>query len=58
MKYKLRGRVSSLKQSIIDVFGFKISLEYDYPDGLNGMIEQGDVVEFFVDWLECEIKDC
>ena len=52
--YEVIGAVLSKKDSLIKVFDFIISLEYFYPNGITNF-EEGDVVSFTVDRIECEI---
>lgn len=55
--YKIKGRVLDANFSIIEVFDFKISLEYFYPDGLDATYKNGDYIEFFVDRFDCVIEN-
>ena len=55
--YKLKGRVLDSNQSTVEIFNYKIDLEYDYPEGLGEDFKDGDYVEFLVDRLDCIIKD-
>ena len=56
--YKLRGRAIDSNKSIVEIFNFRIDLEYDYPNGLGEDINNGDYVEFLVDRLDCIIENC
>lgn len=55
--YKLKGRVIDSNKSVVEIFDFKIDLEYDYPDGLGEEFKNGDYVEFSVDRLDCIIEN-
>lgn len=55
--YKLRGRVIDSNKSIVEIFNFRIYLEYDYPNGICEDIDDGDYVEFSVDRLDCIIEN-
>lgn len=57
LAYKLRGKVIDSSKSIVQVFDFKISLEYDYPDGMNEEFSNNDYVEFFASRLDCIIEN-
>ena len=57
LAYKLRGKVIDSSKSIVQVFDFKISLEYDYPDGMNEEFTNNDYVEFFASRLDCIIEN-
>lgn len=54
-KYTLRGRLIDSKRGIVEVFGFIISLEFEYPEGLCDDLYDGDFIEFVVDRLDCRI---
>lgn len=53
--YKLKGRILDSKKAIVQVFNFKIDLEYDYPNGMGKDFKNGDYVELSVDRLDCII---
>ena len=55
--YRLRGRVCDVDNSTIEIFGFKISLQDDFPDGLGKKIKNGDFVQFSVDRLDCMLEN-
>ena len=54
-EHKLRGKIIDSKLSLVEVFGFIISLEFDYEYGLSDELKDGDYIEFKVDRLDCEI---
>ena len=57
LAYKFKGRVLDSSKAIIQIFGFKIELEHDYPNGLGDNLKNGDYVEFSVDRLDCVIEN-
>ncbi|MBR2970532.1 MAG: hypothetical protein IKC48_01905 [Clostridia bacterium] len=54
-QYKIIGTVLDIKLSLIKVFDFVISLEYSYPNGIDGF-EDGDKVLVIVDRFDCELN--
>lgn len=54
--YEIQGHIIDVKKSILQVFGFRISLEYDYPNGLPNVYCEGDVIRLIVDRFDCEIE--
>lgn len=55
--YKLKGKVADSNKSVVQIFGFRIDLEYDYTDGFGEDFKNGDYVEFLVDRLDCIIEN-
>ena len=53
-QYKLIGSVIDKKNALIKVFDFIISLEYFYPNRISEF-ENGDVISFITDRIECEL---
>jgi hypothetical protein len=56
-QYTIRGRILDTHKAIIQVLGFTISLEYDYPKGFNSDFMHNDYVEFDVDRLDCLLSN-
>lgn len=56
--YEIQGHIIDVKKSILQVLGFKISLEYDYPNGLPTTYGEGDLIRLIVDRFDCEIEAC
>ena len=55
LSYKIRGKVLNCENFIIEVYGFKISLENELTNGLDKNIKTGDFIEFIVDRLDCTV---
>lgn len=53
-KYKIKGYVLDKNESLIQVYGFIISLEKNFPDGLYGY-ENNEYIEIDIDRLDAEI---
>ena len=53
--YKIKARIIDCKKAIVEVFNFKISLEFEYENGFSEDFNDGDFIEFKVDRLDCEI---
>ena len=56
-KYKLCGIVTDSINAIIRVFDFSIDLQFDYPNGFDNAIKNGDYVEFEVDRIDCSLME-
>ena len=56
--YEIQGRIIDANKSILQVFEFRISLEYDYPNGLPNDYCEGDLIRLIVDRFDCEIETC
>lgn len=54
-KYCLTGQVLDPTRSLIRIFGFTISLEYDYREGLPADFAADDYVEIIADRLDASI---
>lgn len=54
-EYKIIARIVDCKKAIVEVFNFKISLEFEYEQGFSEDFKNGDFIEFEVDRLDCEI---
>lgn len=52
--YDICGSIYDRAKSLIKVFDFIISLEYEYPDGIDFLME-GEFVEFHVDRFDCDL---
>lgn len=55
-KYILRGQIVDTAKSIVKVFGFEISLETCFSNGLPELYRKGDYITFVADRLDCGIE--
>ena len=53
-QYEIIGTILNKKDSLIKAFGFIISLEYFYPNGIIDF-EEGDIVSIIIDRIDCEL---
>ncbi|MCB9498418.1 MAG: hypothetical protein H6687_00765 [Bacillales bacterium] len=55
--YKLRGKIINAKKSLVSIYGFTISLEYDFENGLPKEYKDDDYIEFMADRLDAKLID-
>lgn len=55
--YEIQGTILDIKKALMQVFGFKISLEFEYPNGLPDVYCEGDFIKISVDRFDCEIEN-
>lgn len=55
-EYSFYGKIIDLKKALVQVFGFIISLEYKFANGLPPIYSVGDFIKIEVDRLDCCIQ--
>lgn len=51
--YTLQGKIIDAENALVQVFNFKISLEYQFQEGLPAEYCVGDYITFKVDRIDC-----
>lgn len=54
-EYSLQGKIIDVKKALVQVYGFIISLEYQFSDGFSSDYSEGDFIKIEVDRLDCRI---
>ncbi len=56
LQYSVRGHILDIKNAIVALGNFIISLEYFFPNGLPNEYSENDCVEFCVDRFDCVLE--
>ena len=55
-EYCLYGKIFDVKKALVKVYGFIVSLEYDFSDGFPSDYSEGDFIKINADRLDCCIE--